>query len=54
MRTLLGFDWAQPVVRRRWAPVAVVLDWAKRATGYRLFVHASHRSWERAVGVFPG
>lgn len=43
--------WAQPVTHRGWAAVAVVLGAAKRWSGYRLFVHSSHRAWERAVRV---
>lgn len=44
-------NWAQPVVSKRWGVVCVVTDWAKRISGYRLFVHAAHRSWEKACGL---
>lgn len=47
----LGEGWAQPVVSKRWALVATVLDSLKRLSGYRLFVSSSHRAWEKAVGV---
>lgn len=44
------FDhWAQPVTHRRWALATVVLERLKRASGYRLFVHSTHRAWERAT-----
>jgi len=48
---LTGADWAQPVVRRRWVPVTIVLERIKRASGYRVCVHAAHRAWERACGI---
>lgn len=44
-------NWAQPVTSKPWAVVAVATDKVKRLTGYRLFVHSAHRSWERACGV---
>lgn len=44
-------QWAQPIVSRRWAVIAVVLDALKRASGYRWFVSSSHRAWERACGL---
>jgi hypothetical protein len=43
--------WAQPVTSTPWAVVAVVTHWVKRATGYRLGLHAHHRAWERACGL---
>lgn len=46
------FDhWAQPVVSKRWALACTVLDWLKRASGYRLFAHSAHRAWERAIDL---
>ncbi len=48
--SMFRFDhWAQPVTHRGWAVVTVILDAIKRASGYRLFVHAAHVAWERAV-----
>ncbi len=51
MRTWFGYGWAAPVVSRRWALVATVMEWIKRASGYRLALDGYHRAWERAVGV---
>lgn len=44
-------NWAQPVTSKPWALVCVVLDRIKRASGFRLAVHSSHRAWERACGL---
>lgn len=44
-------NWAQPVTSKPWGVVAVLLDWAKRRSGYRLFVHPAHRAWEKACGL---
>jgi len=49
--TWFGYGWAQPVVNRRWALVATVTEWIKRASGYRLCVGFHHRAWERACGI---
>ncbi len=49
--TWFGKGWAQPVVSKRWAFIATVTDWLKRATNYRLGVHIHHRAWERACGI---
>jgi hypothetical protein len=51
MRTWFGYGWAAPVISRRWAFAATVLDRAKRLTRYRMFVRSSHRAWERAIGI---
>lgn len=55
MLDLTGKHWAQTVKRKRWVPVTLVLDKAKRVTGFRfrLLARASHRSWERACGIPP-
>lgn len=45
-----SFGWAQPVVRPGWAVIAVVLDWIKRASGYRVAVGAEMRAWHKAIG----
>lgn len=46
-----GNNWAQPVVCRRWVPVASITEWIKRASHYKLCVHAHHRAWEKACGI---
>lgn len=46
-----GKGWAMPVVSKRWAFAATVLDRVKRVTRYKIGSHAAHRAWEHAVGV---
>lgn len=48
---LFQFNWAQPIASKPWAAACVILDAAKRMTGNRLFVHSSHRAWEKACGL---
>lgn len=46
-----GADWAMPIVRKRWVPIAGLLDWFAKHTGWRIqfLNHAKHKAWERAV-----
>lgn len=44
-------NWAQPVTSKPWAMICVVLSTAKRLTRYKMFVHSSHWTWEKACGL---
>lgn len=47
----VGNNWAMTVTSKPWAFTAEVLDRLKRLTGNRLFIHSSHRAWEKAIGI---
>lgn len=49
---LVGRRWAQPVVHKRWAFVATILDSLSRCVGQPMWLHGpARRAWEKAVGV---
>lgn len=45
-----GKNWATPTTNCRWAVLAVVTQWIKLASGYRLGVAIHHFAWERSHG----
>lgn len=50
-RQMMFDNWAQPVTSKPWAVVTVLLDRVKRASGYRLYIHSTHKAWQRACGL---
>lgn len=50
---LIGSDWAQPVTKKRWVPITLVLEWFAKKTDFRYssLASAKHRTWEYATGL---
>jgi hypothetical protein len=42
-------SWSRAFCSKKWAIICLVLDKAKRLSGYRMFNHACHVAWLRAV-----
>lgn len=50
---IFGKSWAQPVVRKRWVPITLVLEWFARRTHFKFGVLASakHHAWMYACDI---